>query len=177
MNDKIISLFIEDPNKEFHVREVAKIAHLSPTTASKYLSMLCKEGLLESRKMSNHIMYHAAYSSEGYKRIKRSHNLNVLHDSGLINHLVDKLNEPEAIVLFGSFLRGEDIPSSDIDLFVVGHAKKDLDLGRFEARLKRKVQLFIHPRKDISLMKRKNKELLNNIINGLVVYGYLEVFS
>ncbi len=37
------------------------------------------------------------------------------------------------------------------------------------------MQLFVE--KDINKLKEKNKELLNNIINGITLYGFFEVFK
>ena len=50
-------------------------------------------------------------------------------------------------------------------------------LERFEKKLKHKIQLFLHSRKEIKTMKTKNKELLNNLVNGVVVYGFWEAFG
>jgi len=44
--------------------------------------------------------------------------------SGLIALLKDKYEEPEAIVVFGSYARGEDTSESDIDIAVVTKKKK-----------------------------------------------------
>jgi predicted nucleotidyltransferase len=77
---------------------------------------------------------------------------------------------PGCIVLFGSYLRGEDTEESDIDLFVEAD-KKEIRLERFEGLLKRKIEL--HFRRDFGKI---SKELKNNIINGLVMQGYLEAF-
>ena len=74
-----------------------------------------------------------------------------------------------AIILFGSYLRGEDLEDSDIDLFV--QSKEKVDLGRFEKKLGRKIQIFGY--KDISAIK--NKELANNIVNGYVLNGFIEI--
>ena len=71
-------------------------------------------------------------------------------------------------MLFGSFQRGEDVEDSDIDLFVEA-CKMDLDLNSYEKKLNRKIQ--IHFRKCFGKLP---EELKNNIINGIVLYGYLE---
>jgi predicted nucleotidyltransferase len=75
------------------------------------------------------------------------------------------------LVLFGSCARGEDIETSDLDLLVVAK-EKEVDLKKFESALKRKISL--HFEENVSQIP---KELLNNIINGIVVFGYLTVFQ
>lgn len=174
--DKIISLLVENPGREFHIREIAKIVKASPTTVSKIVKQLKYKGIVSTVMVSNHLMVKAKSESPMVKSLKKERNLRKLHDSGLIPCLEHNLNSPEAVILFGSYAKGEDIPSSDIDIFVVTPARKELDLKAYEKKLKHPIQLFIHSRAEIERMKSKNKGLLNNLINGIVVSGYWEVF-
>ena len=104
-----------------------------------------------------------------------NYNLDLLNDSGIVDYLVRQFNHPEPIILFGSFSKAEDIPLSDIDLLVVSPSKKEIDLGSFERNLNHKVQLFVKAGDDIK--KMKNRELLNQWVNGIVLYGFLEMFK
>jgi len=73
---------------------------------------------------------------------------------------------PKAIVLFGSYLRGEDIESSDIDLFVLSQNKKDLNLSNFELSLNRKINvLFAKNLSDLDM------NIQTKIKNGFVLEG------
>ena len=175
--DKILELFINEPLREFHIREISKILKKSPTTISKYLKDYKKIGLLLSEDKLNHILFKANLKNKEFKEIKRNYNLNKLNKSGVINHLIDKFNFPEAIILFGSFAKAENIKRSDIDLLVISPLKKEINLGKFGKKLGHKIQLFVYSSKDIKKMKQNNKELLNNLINGRVIYGYWEIFK
>ena len=103
---------------------------------------------------------------------KKLYNLRSLYSSGLVDFLVQELSNP-AIILFGSYARGEDVETSDIDIFIETTQKEIPSLVKFEKKLQRKTQLFKY--KDIS--KVENKELSNNIINGITLNGFLEVFK
>lgn len=173
--DNITELFIKEPEREFHIREIAKIIKKSPTTVSKYAYELKKMGLLRSKNISNHILFKSNNENSQFKAIKRNYNLKNISSSGLTTHLEEELN-PEAIILFGSFAKGEDIPKSDIDIAIITPSKKESNLENFEKKLKHNIQLFLYSKKDIEEMKKKNKELLNNLINGTVIYGFWEVF-
>ena len=173
----MLEYFIKEPEKEFYIRELAKLIKKSPTTTSKYLDEFGKKGILNSRRKFNHLLYKANNENAYFKNLKLLYNLNKLRSSGFIEYLVEEYNHPEAIVLFGSFAKAEDIPGSDIDILIVTPLKKEIALSAFETKLGRKVQLFIHSQADIERMKTKNKELLNNFINGIVLAGYLEIFK
>ena len=168
---------IEEPEREFHIREMAKLLDMSPTTISRHGSLLLKKKLIISKKMSNHLLLKANTENIMFKQLKKEHNLKRLITSGLVNYLENKLNNPEAIILFGSFAKGENIPRSDIDIFVVSPSKKEVNLNIFEKKLKHNIQLFIHSKKEIETMKKTNKELLNNLVNGTILSGYWEIFK
>jgi len=174
--DKILESFIINPEKEFHVRGISKISGKSPTTISKYLKKLAKDKILISERKFNHLLFRANVEGDKYKRLKLDYNLDKLYNSGLIDYLVEEFNHPEAIVLFGSFAKAQNIERSDVDLLIISGSKKHIELEKYEKKLGHEIQLFVHSVKDIEFMKEKNGELLNSFINGIVVNGYFEVF-
>ncbi len=174
--DNILSLFIREPEKQFHVRQISKLLKKSPSTISKYLKELEKKHILKSEKRLNHLLFKANTENEKFKQLKLNYNLNLLYDSGFIDYLVKEFSYPKAIILFGSFARAEDIQTSDIDLLILSSSKKDLRLNDFEKKLGHKIQIFIRSKEDIEKMKKQNKELLNNWINGITLYGFWEIF-
>jgi len=174
--DNILNFFIKEPEKQFHIRQISKLLGKSPTTISKYLKELKEKNILKSEKKLNHLLFKANVENKKFKQLKLNYNLNLLYGSGLIDYLVKELNYPEAIILFGSFAKAENSSVSDIDLLIISPSKKDIKLTNFEKRVGHKIQIFIHSKKDIEKIKEKNKELLNNWINGITLYGFWEVF-
>lgn len=180
---KIINLqpflkyFFEEPNNWFHVREMARMLKLNPTTASKYLNQLYKENILIKKYERKHLLFKASTESNSYKDVKIHYNINSIKDSGLIVYLDKELHYPEAIIIFGSYSKGENDRNSDIDLFVVSNVKKEPDTSTFEKKLKAKIQLFIRSKDEFHKMQKENKNLTNSILNGIVIKGYLEVFK
>jgi len=174
--DNILNFFIKEPEKQFHIRQISKLLDKSPTTISKYLKELEEKNILKSEKKLNHLLFKANVENKKFKQLKLNYNLNLLYDSGLIDYLIKELNYPEAIILFGSFARAENSSASDIDLLIISSSKKEIKLNKFEEKLKHKIQIFVHSKRDIEKMKEKNKELLNNWINGVTLYGFWEIF-
>ena len=171
----IIDYVINEPEREFHVRELAKLIKKSPTTVSKYLKQLEKEQILVSEKKLNHLFFKANTENQAFKDKKRSYNLEKIRKSRLIELLTQVYN-PEAIVLFGSFAKAENVDKSDIDLLVITPLKKEVNVNKYEKDLDHKIQLFVHSKKEIDDMKSKNTKLLNSFINGINIYGYWELF-
>ncbi|MBI2675807.1 MAG: nucleotidyltransferase domain-containing protein [Candidatus Aenigmarchaeota archaeon] len=166
---RILQLFFDCPTKSFHLREICRLTKLGMPSVRNHVKKLEKWGFI-MRKKSGVYEGYISDRSEMFKIYKRNDMLIRLKESGLIEFLVETFI-PDAVVLFGSAARGEDIESSDIDLLLIAK-EKEVDLKRFKKDLKRNISL--HFEGKVSYIP---KELLNNIINGIVVYGYLRVFE
>jgi len=161
---KILEVFYEHPSKRFTIREISKLAKIPRATAHKVVVGLKKQKLLdEENRAKDNLLF---------KTKKINYFIEKIVQSGLIEELVDKLN-PSCIILFGSIRKGESDKKSDIDLFAVSFNTKEIDLSKYEKELGHEIQLFIE--KDLKSMKIKNKHLLSNVINGIKLYGYLDL--
>lgn len=172
----ILKPFFEEPNREFHIRELARILKINHMTAKKYLEQLKKEGLLletESKYVKN---YRANIDNEKFREYKRFFNIQNLIDSGLINFLDREFAYP-TIVVFGSFEKGEDSINSDIDIFILSETKKELNLEQFAKKLKRKIQLHVFSEKEYEKLKKINPYLVNNLANGRVLRGHFYIIK
>lgn len=166
----ILKIFFEEPTREYNVREVARILKIAPATASKELKKLVKEGLLKDRKERILNLYKTNLGSEIYKDTKLYYNIRKLKESGLIDAL-NKFYLKPTIILFGSGSYGNDTETSDLDLLIISEKTKEFqEIKEFEKKLNRRLQMFIV--KDIRDLK--NKHLINNILNGIVLQGQVK---
>lgn len=165
---RILRLFFDYPMKRFQLREICRMLKMGMPSVRNNVRKLEKYGFIRKEKKG---VYESYVSSKNdiFRLYKRNDMLLRTYESGLIDFLAEKLI-PDAIILFGSASRGEDMETSDIDLFLIAK-EKEIDVAKFEKRLKRKISLHFEEK-----VSRIPKELLNNIINGAVVYGYLKVF-
>lgn len=171
----IMKHFYNEPNRWYHVREIARLEKLNPTTASKYLDTSYKEQILNRKEERGHILFRANTESYAYKDSKIFYNIRMIRQSGLIEFLDKELHYPEVIVLFGSYAKGENNKNSDIDLFVISNKSKNPNLGEFEKKLNSKIQLFIKTRSEFYRIQKENKNLVNSFLNGIILKGFLEV--
>ncbi len=163
--------FFINPTIKLRVRHIERILNLPLPSVIRYCKELEKENILSTEKISNITFYKANRSNNIYRLEKKLFNINLLYKSGLIDYIKEKLSNP-VIIVFGSYSRGEDIESSDVDLFIETLSKKEIQLKNFESKIKRKIQIFRHKTiKDVP-----NEHLANNIINGVILNGYIEVF-
>ncbi len=168
---RTIEIFFVNPTKKNYLMNISRSIGLAHTSVKKNLDKLVKLGLIiesvEKKGERKFPIYKANIDNISFKKHKRIYNLSSLFESGIIEFIEEKLM-PKSIVVFGSYQRGEDIESSDIDLFVECK-EEELNIVKFEKKLGRKVELHFKEKFDLY-----PKELKNNIINGVVVNGFLE---
>lgn len=166
---RVLQVFFNFPTRHFQLREISRLLDLGMPSVKSHIKTLHDNGFVKKEK---HGVYESYVSSRSdlFKIYKRNDIVARVYECGLVEFLADKF-VPDAIVLFGSASRGEDIETSDIDLLVVAR-EKDADLRKFEKSLGRAVSLHFEPN-----VSKIPKELLNNIANGIVLYGYLKVLA
>jgi predicted nucleotidyltransferase len=166
---KLLKLFLDSPIDSFRLREIARLTKISPPSVMSYLKEFENEGLIKKQIKRKVPFYTAIRDDSNFILYKKISILFELNNSGLVDYLWDKLF-PEAIILYGSFSKGESIENSDIDLFILGK-DKNLELVDFEKKINKKIHLlFKDSIKDIP------NELKNNILNGIILKGYIKVF-
>ena len=166
---KLLQEFFDFPKKDFQVRELSRRIKLAQISVTNHLNLLLKETLIIKEKKHTYPSFRANIDSELFKLLKKQNLLFRIQTSGLLD-MLEKEFKPNCIILFGSASRGEDTENSDIDLFVQSN-ESGIKLEKYEKILNRKINLLFEPN-----IKNLNKELLNNIINGEKMYGYLKVF-
>ncbi|MEA3229944.1 MAG: ArsR family transcriptional regulator, partial [archaeon] len=153
--------FFDAPNTEFNVREIARMLKITPATASKRLKELKDAGFIKYRKERIFDLYKADLDSEEYRNLKIYSTIRMLNSTGFIEALNRFYLKP-AIIMFGSASKGLDIEASDIDFLIITENKRQIpDIDKFEKKLNRKIQLFIHK----NIKEIKNEHLINNMIN------------
>lgn len=157
----ILELFYEYPNKSFTIREITKKTKIPKSTVHKYLEELKKSGLITKNNQSS--------DSILFKTKKTNFYIEKLIESGLIEFIKSELN-PDVIILFGSIRKGESDFDSDFDIFIESSVKKELKILKYEKKLKHSIQLFIES--DIFNLPDR---LLNNIVNGIKIIGYIKI--
>ncbi|HOW37059.1 MAG TPA: nucleotidyltransferase domain-containing protein [Candidatus Pacearchaeota archaeon] len=172
IKETIKRFFFVNPNSKLRVREIEKKLKLSLPSVIRYCKELQKEEILTTIKTGNVVFYTADKTNSNFILQKKFYNLNSMYESGLIEFLKKELSNPPVLV-FGSYSRGEDIETSDIDLYIETSSNKIIDLHDFEKELKRNIQVFKHK----SVREIKNVNLANNILNGVILNNYLEVFK
>ncbi len=156
--------------EKFNLRETARKLKVSPTAVGNALPGLEEDGIIRVEKSKTMNLFTIEFNRDNQRAIdlKRVENLRMIYVSGLVVFLEDTFPGC-AIILFGSYSRGEDIVKSDVDIAIVGSKGKKVDLERYEKVLGRVVTINSYKSWDI------NNNLRNNILNGIVLGGSVDL--
>ena len=171
--NKIAEILFKYPEKEFSLSDLAKEAGVAKANIGKILEEFREAGLINIEKLSKIWRIKANQTNWLYIRSKIVYNLNFIYKSGLVEFIADFFKNPKAIVLFGSFRKGEDLSNSDIDIAIETNDEYQTmglrELSEFEKIIGRKIQIHLFNRENIDI------NVFNNIANGILLWGFLEV--
>ena len=167
-NLKVMRLFFDSPEKTFHLREIARQTGLSSTGVIKIVKRLKNEKLLLSKK--RRMVEEVEPNLQGrFPLLKRVYNLYNVLDSGILHVLKDFYEEPQAIILFGSYAEGTDHSTSDIDIAILTKKAAIPPLILYEKKLKRKISIYT-----VNLSEASDG-FKNSLANGIVLDGFAEL--
>lgn len=173
--NKVIEVLFRYPEKEFSLSDLAREAGVAKANIGNILAEFQEFGLVNIEKLSKIWRIKANQTNWLYVRSKIVYNLNFVYRSGLVEFLVDFFKNPKAVILFGSFRKGEDLSNSDIDIAIESNEVKEYkiiglrELSEFESILHRRIQIHLFNRERIDL------GVFNNMANGILLWGFLEV--
>lgn len=172
---KMLIFFFSFPNKIIGLNDLSTELSIAKTTARTVINQLVEEGFLTCENIGR-ILRITCNHNHKYNYIRKvAHNITCIYESNIIDEILKLYPGAKSITLFGSYRKGDDIESSDIDIAVeiVGnHPPKIIELGLLPQHGYRKnisVTLHIFSRNNIDI------NLFSNIANGIVLTGFLEV--
>ncbi len=192
---RVLRVLFQHPDKEFTLSSIASEAHVAKQNIRRIVNQLYSQNLVEKAQWGKRMWRIKARQKEWkFLKAKMMYNLAQLYESGLVEFLEEIFDRPRAIILFGSYRYGEDISSSDIDIAIETPFTKEYDILRIgglrehsfmtkeryeklkniEGALRRELQLHLFNKVDFS-RKEFRKNVFNSIVNGIVLYGYLEI--
>ena len=163
---KILVFLARSPDDEFYVREIAEITKSSVGGCHKVLTNLSNFDLITRRKSGKNVYHKANTRNPSLKHLKIF--VNILEIKDIVDMIKDNSRK---VVLFGSCSTGEDITSSDVDLFVLTEKTgliKNALRGQFVND--RKVNaLVLSPHRYITL-KEKDPVLFKELTVGVTLW-------
>ena len=173
--DKLCAWFFAYPYEGISLTKLSKNLDVAKSTTTLIVSALEKEGFLKKEILGNVWRIQANPKHSYFMTKKIPFNLRLIYESGIIAWVTENISDFRAIVLFGSYRKGEDMPTSDIDVAIEIIGNKQFEIiERMIPVLGYRKNVPVH----FHLFSRKNIDinLFANIANGIVLQGFLEAY-
>lgn len=169
---EILKLFLFNSENSFYQRQISLLTSQSIRGVQREVEKLQKIGLIEASIQGNRIYYKVNKECPILEELKRI----LLKSVGIAEVLKENLNRTPDIrvaFIFGSYARGEESLSSDIDLFIVGSiTSKELStvLSRPKKELGREINYVLYPLEEFKKKIRQNDHFLKTVLREKKIF-------
>ncbi len=167
---KILETLFRFPEKEFTLSELATLGGVAKQNMTAIVKRLIQENLILVKRIGRIWRIRAYTDHKHFKNMKRIYNLYLLYESELLEEINKKYPHPRSVILFGSYGRGDDESTSDIDIAIELDKKQEYEIQKMKNKnLGKTIQIHLFHRTMI------DKNLFSAIANGILLSGFLEV--
>ena len=162
---KVLSYLAEHPGEEFLGSEIQKAVSISRAGVYIAFGELARQNLISKVKKGNQLFYSIIYDDSAIKQFK------VLKNVLALRPLVSKLKSSSIkIILYGSTSRGENDPSSDIDLFILSQEPEEAKKIVASIKARQKIQSVIKTPSELADFKDKEKTYYAEVDRGITLW-------
>ena len=175
-NLKVLNLFLDNPNRDFYLRELARILKISTSTSKLTLNLLKNLDLLKAERKAHLIFYKLNLNNQITRELKKIKNIELIKKNNLVEKLLKWNQNIISILLYGSFAKGtnDDKFKSDVDILIIANKRTE----RFEMNNIKGYELRINEFTPLEWKEiyKKNKPFYNEVItNAIILYGELPI--
>lgn len=162
---KILYFLLSHPNEKYFDREIARLSKVSKAATNFALRDLMKTKLVSRQKRGRMYFYYVETNNPLIRQLKITQNIiNV-------QPLVDKLKAASLkVVLYGSSAKGENLKSSDIDLFILSREPQKVKDLIYKNPLREKLQYVVNTPQQLAELKKDNPVFFKEISGGIALY-------
>jgi predicted nucleotidyltransferase len=165
---QILRTFFARPEVARHVRELAREIHRSPTIVGEELDRLERTGILTSERIGRARRYRVDEQSPIASEI-RSLVQKTIGIEARVREAIADLPGIEEAFLYGSYARGDERATSDLDLFVVGSVDQEAlteRLADVERDLGRDVNIATYDRGELERLRQDADLFVAGVLEG-----------
>lgn len=167
VEQRILSLFLANPDKTFYSREVSKKIKTSLGATSNALRLLEKNNVLISERKGKTSLYTLKLPDVFLERFK------ILNTLLTLEPLVEKLkNVSRRVVLYGSYATGAFISESDLDLFIISEKREEVlkAIANFKANTTFEIKPVIKKQVEWMQFEKGDPEFFAEVNQGITLW-------
>ena len=168
---KILTYAFTHPTEDFYVRELAVFISEDPGNISRELRKLSDEGLFDSKVRGRAKYYKLEPSYPLYHELKRIVS-KTEEVEGSLKRLIEEFPSVSLAFIYGSYAKGGESKSSDIDLVLVGRCNTNVftrKVRKIEQALNREVNFAIYTKTEFEKERQVEGAFLAQVLKGKVI--------
>jgi predicted nucleotidyltransferase len=178
---KVLEVFLKDPFKEVHLREIARLSRVSLNNVDNSMRLFVKDDIFKRREVSNMVFFKPNLENEALLKIFEYLELEKKKEFYDKNKKIARLLQKYAqdivklsskkvqlVILFGSVARGDWAKGSDIDILAVV-SDKDSDV----TAILNKAKIDMGPLLEIRPISTTTEKFVEGFRKGAEFYGEL----
>jgi predicted nucleotidyltransferase len=162
---KVLSYITQDLSKEFLASEIQKATLVSRAGVYFALKELMRQKIVLQERRGKVIFYRIVYDDAIVKQFK------ILKNVFFLRYIIAKLKPfSRKIMLYGSYSRGENDLSSDVDLFIISKDPEATKEAVSSIKTKQKLQTVIKTASEMADFKENEKVFMQEVERGIVLW-------
>ena len=169
----VLAATLTQPEKWWHISELAKFLHTRPSSLQRELSALEQSGILQQRRDGRRTYFKAETRSPIFRELRSVFEKTVGLIPTLRNGLTPFADRILCAFVYGSIARREEHATSDVDLMIIGNVGLgDLapSLRRTEKRLGREVNVTNYSVAEFRKKVAMGDHFLTSVLNGTLQF-------
>lgn len=184
---KLLSLFYNNPERPFYVREITRKINEQINSVRRELQNLLNIGIVKSVNQSNRLYYEVNTKYKFYNELSsifekipaKSKEIKETKEEDQILKRISKAGNIKLLFLSGAFVRGSN---QSIDLFIVGDinkAKLSQIITDMEKQMTRELNYTVMRVEDFDYRRNLNDRFLSDMLDAkkIILLDSLDVFS
>jgi predicted nucleotidyltransferase len=166
----ILTRFFADEGRKYYINEMSRLVNTSQGTCRRELNRLVDAGLLISSRVGNLQYYEINIKSPFYKEF-RSIIRKTIGIEGIIRSKLHSLKGIAFAFIFGSYVKDELKPESDVDVAIIGTISEDRimkAIREIERSTGREINYHIYSLKEFK-SKMKTDSFMKIIIKKYII--------
>jgi len=163
---EILKLFLFNPDDSFYQRQISMLTRQSIRGVQREVEKLQSLGLIEKSAQGNRLYYKVNRNCSIFEELKRI----LFKTAGIAETLKEKLIKSDSVkiaFIYGSYAKGEESLSSDIDLLVIGGiTSKELSglLSKCKSEIGREINYTVFKAGEFSKRIKQKDHFLNTVL-------------
>lgn len=164
----IFQLYFTNTERSYYLRQLERIFGIPVSILRKELIRLEEEGVFLSEKKGNLLYYHLNTSYPLFEELK-SIVRKTIGVEGLLRDAITEIEGVDKAFIYGSFAKGKEKATSDIDLCVIGDVDEDQlieKINTIETSINREINYTLFAPKEFKKRIRDKDGFVLDLING-----------